>query len=182
MPQLMAPTTRVHFSFLAAMAEYRDEGRGKPDDKTLVGRDIREYGDRWADPAQFAVYIGWLRADALEGAPRPTGQVPATNLWWTEGNEYLGRLSIRHWLTSRLLTIGGHIGYDVRPTARRRGHATAMLAAALPMAHELGIDPALVMCDVANIGSRKVIEANGGVFRDERAGKLRYWAPTSGPA
>jgi predicted acetyltransferase len=115
----------------------------------------------------------------LEGSPRPAGHVPATALWWTEGAEYLGRLAIRHRLTPRLLTIGGHIGYDVRPTARRRGHATAMLAAALPMAHELGIDLALVTCDVANIASRKVIEANGGVLEDERDGKLRFWVPTA---
>jgi predicted acetyltransferase len=53
-----------------------------------------------------------------------------------------------------------------------------MLAAALPIAHQLGIDPALVTCDVTNIGSRKVIEANGGVLEDERGGKRRYWVPT----
>ena len=40
------------------------------------------------------------------------------------------------------------------------GHATAMLAAALPVARSLGIDPALLTCDDDNIASRKVIEAN----------------------
>jgi predicted acetyltransferase len=47
--------------------------------------------------------------------------------------------------------------------SRRRGHATAMLRQALPIARGLGIDRALVTCDVDNVASRKVIERNGGV-------------------
>ena len=54
-----------------------------------------------------------------------------------------------------------------------------MLAAALPVAAGLGIDPALVTCDDINLGSRKAIEHNGGVFEDQRGVKLRYWVPTS---
>ena len=85
-----------------------------------------------------------------------------------------GLLTIRHRLTPSLLNLGGHIGYDIRPGARRRGHATAMLAAARPVARELGIDPVLITCDENNTGSRKVIEANGGVLEDIRDGKLRF--------
>jgi len=76
--------------------------------------------------------------------------------------------------------VGGHIGYDVRPAARRRGHATRMLALALPVAHTLGIDPALVSCDVDNVASRRVIEHSGGKQENESAGKLRFWVPTAG--
>jgi predicted acetyltransferase len=75
--------------------------------------------------------------------------------------------------------LGGHIGYDVRPSARRRGHATAMLAAALPVAGALGIDPVLTTCDEDNAGSRKVIEANHGALEDKRGVKLRFWVPAS---
>jgi predicted acetyltransferase len=74
--------------------------------------------------------------------------------------------------------MGGHIGYLVRPSARRQGHATAMLAAVLPHARAPGIDSALVTCDVDNVASRKVIMANGGVLEDELDGKLRFWVPT----
>jgi len=105
--------------------------------------------------------------------------VPCTTLWWVEDDEYLGRLAIRHRLTEWLRKVGGHIGYDVRPTARRQGHATAMLRAALPRARELGIDDVLVTCDVDNVASRRVIEANGGRFEDERDGKLRFWVLTN---
>lgn len=98
-----------------------------------------------------------------------------------DGAEYLGRLAIRHRLTPRLLEGGGHIGYDVRPSARRRGHATAMLRAALPIAAGLGIDRALVTCNADNVGSRKVIEACGGEFEGQRGVKLRFWIATSRP-
>jgi predicted acetyltransferase len=101
--------------------------------------------------------------------------VPDPELWWVEETEFLGRVGIRHRLTPVLLEVGGHIGYDVRPSARRRGHATEMLRQALRIAHDLGIERALVTCDVDNVGSRTVIERNGGVFEDERAGKLRFW-------
>ena len=36
----------------------------------------------------------------------------------------------------------------------------------------------LVTCDVDNVGSRRVIEANGGVLEDVRGAKRRYWIPT----
>jgi len=73
--------------------------------------------------------------------------------------------------------MGGHIGYDVRPSARRRGHATAMLRMGLIVARGLGIKRALVTCDVGNVGSRAVIERSGGVLEDERSGTLRFWMP-----
>jgi predicted acetyltransferase len=179
MPQLCPPTTEVHESFLAAMAEFRAEGRGGDVDNSMIGRDIRDQGGEWSEPEVFRGYVDRVVDQALQDAPRPDWMVPSTTLWWVDGPDYLGRISIRHRLTPTLLEWGGHIGYDVRPSARRRGYATAMLAAARPVAARLGIDPALVTCDPDNTGSRKVIEANGGVLEDERSGKLRFWVPTS---
>ncbi|MCM0674374.1 GNAT family N-acetyltransferase [Micromonospora phytophila] len=181
MPALIAPAERVHASFLAAMAEFRAEGRGDRQDHTMVGAEIRRYADSWHRPEAFAGFVADLRAQALPETPRPDGWVPDTTLWWVAGEEYLGRISIRHRLTPHLREVGGHIGYDVRPTARRRGHATDMLRAALPVAHRHGIESALLTCDVHNVASRRVIERNGGVLADERAGKLRFWVPTTRP-
>lgn len=76
------------------------------------------------------------------------------------------------------LEAGGHIGYDVRRSARLRGHATAMLRAALPVAAGLGLTSVLVTCDHDNVGSRRVIEAAGGEFEDQRGVKLRYRVAT----
>ncbi|MEH0845878.1 GNAT family N-acetyltransferase [Micromonospora sp. CPCC 205711] len=179
MPTLTAPTDRVRASFLAAMAEFRAEGRGARQDHTMVGAEIREYADSWHRPEVFARFVADLRAQVHEETPRPAGFVPCTTLWWVEGDDYLGRIAIRHRLTPSLLEVGGHIGYDVRASARRRGHATAMLGAALPVAYRLGIVSALVTCDTDNVASRRVIERNGGILEDERQGKLRFWVPTA---
>ena len=65
------------------------------------------------------------------------------------------------------MNFGGHIGYWVRPSERGRGYGKLMLRLALPKARRLGIHNALVTCDLGNTASRKVIEANGGVFKNQ---------------
>jgi predicted acetyltransferase len=179
MVQLVAPTALVHASFLAAMAEFRDEGRGTATDSTEVGREIRTFGASWTSSEGFAAYLRWLADQAREDSPRPEGYVPATNLWLTAGHEYLGRIAIRHRLTDRLRQAGGHIGFDVRPSVRCRGHATRMLEDALTVARDLGIATALLTCDIDNAASRKVIERNGGTLQDRHQDKWRYWVPTA---
>jgi predicted acetyltransferase len=179
MPDLVRPTVLVHASFLAAMDEFGDEKRGTASDLTAIGHEMRTFARSWATPTGFATYVSWLLEQAQEDAPRPDGYVTSTNLWLVEGRDYLGRVGVRHRLTEQLLQAGGHIGYDVRPSARRRGHAGAMLAGALSVARGLGIGPALVTCRVDNLASRRVIERNGGVLEDQRAGKLRFWVPTA---
>ena len=72
-------------------------------------------------------------------------------------------------------------GERTRAIARStRSAATEALRLVLPHAAALGIDPALLTCDVDNIASAKVIEANGGVLEDVRGVKKRYWVPAGG--
>ncbi|MDX3849338.1 GNAT family N-acetyltransferase [Streptomyces sp. AK02-01A] len=175
MPQFIAPDVRVHASFLDAMKEFIEEGAGE---RALLVHEMEEYASIWHRPEVFAGYVDRLNAEPLEETPRIEGWVPNTTLWYVEDDTFLGRLAIRHRLNPFLYELGGHIGYAVRPTARRQGHATAMLAKALPVARGLGIDAVLVTCDTTNTPSRKVIEAVGGVLEDERGGKLRFWIRT----
>jgi predicted acetyltransferase len=174
MAELSTPHPRFRESFLAAMAEFSAEGRAGDD--SMVGSDLERYGAAWASERGFTAYVEDLIAEAW--TPRQAGFVCSTTWWWTEGASCIGRICVRHELTESLREVGGHIGYDVRRSRRREGHATAMLAAVLPEAAALGIDPALVTCDDDNLGSRAVIEANGGVLEDQRGRKLRYWVPT----
>jgi predicted acetyltransferase len=178
MPRLIEPDVRARESFLAAMDEFAAEGRAGG--STTVGSDLAERGDRWHTEAGFAEYVAAVRAD--ERVARRQGLVTQTTLWWVEGPqdrpEFLGRIAVRHRLTEQLRRLGGHIGYDVRRSRRREGHATAMLLAVLPLAHGMGIDPALITCDATNVASRRVIESNGGIFEDELDGTLRFWVPT----
>ncbi|MFI6701139.1 GNAT family N-acetyltransferase [Streptomyces sp. NPDC050509] len=177
MPQFIAPDIRLHASFLDAMEEFVEEGAVE---RSLLLHEMEEYAATWHSPEVFAAYCERLNAEPLEETPRIQGWVPCTTLWYADGDTFLGRLAIRHRLNPFLRELGGHIGYAVRPTARRRGHATAMLTAALPIARALSIDSVLVTCDTDNTASRKVIEAAGGKLEDERGGKLRFWIPTAG--
>ena len=174
MAELVRPDVRYRQSFVEAMVEFADEGR--TGDHSMVGDDILSFSATWGSPAGFASYVDRLILDATE--PRKADFVEATSFFWVEGEEYLGRIAVRHHLNAWLREVGGHIGYDVRRSARRRGHATAMLRAVLPFCRDLGIEQALVTCDTDNVGSQRVIEKCGGVLEDERVGKLRYWIPT----
>jgi predicted acetyltransferase len=180
MPSLAQPDERYHRSFLEAMSEFRAEGRGADDDNSSIGDDLRTRWGGWESPAGFADYLAKLRDEADPNGTRPEGYVQCTTWWLVDGDEYLARIALRHTLTERLRAYGGHIGYDVRPTARRRGYATAMLGDVLPLALAAGVEPAaLLTCDSGNVASRKVIEANGGVLEDDVDGMRRYWVPTS---
>lgn len=64
------------------------------------------------------------------------------------------------------MKIGGHIGYDIRPSQRKKGYGKAILRLVLPLAKELGINKVLITCDVTNIASKKIIKANGGDLED----------------
>ena len=107
------------------------------------------------------------------------GRVPATFLIAENDGNLVGRTSIRHELNDYLLSVGGHIGYGVRPSYRRQGFATEILRQSLVLIHGLGVTKILVTCDDDNLGSIKVIESQGGILENkvefEGTVKRRYW-------
>lgn len=111
-------------------------------------------------------YIERTKINA-RGEGLPLGMVPSHTFWLIDNDEFVGHVNIRHHLTPRLTLIGGHIGYAVRPSMHSKGYGSALLKLALPQAKMLGIRQPLITCDPPNIASRKIIEKNGGVLRDE---------------
>ena len=114
--------------------------------------------------------------------PAPEGRVHNDLYWITDTGEVVGFMSFRHELNDWLHQYGGHIGYSVRPTRRRRGYARAGLALVLERARELGLDRVLVTCDDDNVGSYRTIEGAGGVLENtvdapepDEPRKRRYW-------
>ena len=156
-----------------AAMEYRQEWLEKEPDTSIHGsRGLHRYEN----------YEGWL--DNIEkiktGRLEFAGQVPSTTYFGVYDNKIIGTIDIRNYLSEPLLIRGGHIGYGVRPSERRKGYATKMLTLALDECKKLGITKILVTCDKNNTASSKTIQKCGGVleneFIDDGGGiVLRYW-------
>ena len=110
----------------------------------------------------------------LKDETQPAGdKVPETHYWATINNEVVGRISFRHQLNDNLKEFGGHIGYEVRPSQRRKGVAKAMLKAVLETPRAKQIGQLLLTCAPDNIASNKTITANGGVLKETKF--LQKW-------
>jgi len=112
------------------------------------------------------------------------GLVPSSMYFLIDNhNKIYGAIDIRHELNDYLLQYGGHIGYGIRPSQRRKGYASQMLTLALPIAKELGINKSLITCDKSNVGSAKTIMNNGGILENEVINgdeiTQRYWITLS---
>ena len=55
-PHLGVPVPEVRESFLAATKEFQAEGRREVTDRSMIGREIRSYGQSWAATEGFAAY------------------------------------------------------------------------------------------------------------------------------
>jgi predicted acetyltransferase len=167
--KLERPSVRFAESYLGLVEEFRE--RGEP---------YVPFTLKYAT-GDFGAFLARLKACA-EGSEIANGFV-AHETFWLVGDDHhvIGVSNLRHDLTDSLRREGGHIGYGIRPTMRRRGYATLILAETLRKAKALGITRALVTCDKGNVGSARTIQKNGGVFHSEELLpgqddiKQRYW-------
>lgn len=169
MTTLDRPDLRFRASWAEAVTEFAEAGDFMHGSGLWVFEDL-DTGEAGAVPV-----IEYLLAQADPDLELPDGRVHCTYFWITEDDEFVGYLALRHRLNAQLLEEGGHIGYGVRPSRRRQGHASRALALALEEAAALGLDRVLITADDDNEASWRVIEKAGGVLEDVRNERRRYW-------
>ena len=77
-------------------------------------------------------------------------------------NKIVGTINIRWNLNEEMLRFGGHIGYGIRPTQRRKGYNKINLYLGLIEAKKIGLEQVMLDCNVNNLGSDRTIKALGG--------------------
>lgn len=103
----------------------------------------------------------WLKSiNEIEKGLNPK-LVPETYYLILSDDEVVGTISMRHYLTKDLEEFGGHIGYSIKPSERRKGYAKEALILDL---YKDKYEEILIMCEDDNIVSNKTIVANGGIL------------------
>lgn len=156
--------------------EYTGQLTDMMDEWTGTNEKIIPWSIRKCDYHDIDQYIESLEVKEAHGNNVPDSTYFCLD---TERDIFVGAVNIRHYLNDKLLFSGGHIGDGIRPSERRKGLGTKMIALALDECRKLGIHDVLMCCDKSNIASARTIEKNGGVLENEVSEDgvpvLRYW-------
>jgi len=147
---LERPSLKLRASYVECLRDFQNADPSRP--------------VNWEWLENFDLYLEWARNEAHQkdknGEP-----APQTTFWIVYGGDLaVGKLTLRHKLTSELEKIGGHFGYEVRPAYRRKGIAASAFALGLQKARQLGLKDIYVTCDDDNLGSIGVLECNKGML------------------
>jgi len=119
--ELSRPNIKYESSVLDAISEFQKEGAASIEW-------YYRYNGTFSDYVEDLLNRKNLRTEKI---------VPESIFWAIKDNKFVGRISIRHELNENLRKLGGHIGYEVRPSYRKQGIASEMLKLVLPLAKEL---------------------------------------------
>lgn len=157
--EILKPTLRLTPSYLEFIEEMRLKGE-------VIWEGMAPSAEE--DLEEFVARLNWEEVHS-----RP-GLVPKSTYWGViDGAKVVGRIVLRHHLNEKLRELGGNIGYEVRPSARRCGVAKEMLRKLLetPKAKEIG--RLLMTCSPSNEASNKLILASGGIL--EKTAYVAAW-------
>lgn len=126
------------------------------------------HGSALMDKLPFDEWLKWINNNSDERTVNPNWVASSTFFAVRKDDRRIvGMIDIRHKLNDFLQNYGGHIGYGVRPTERRKGYATQMLRMALEYSKNLGLDKVMLACYKDNIASKSTIIKCGGVLERE---------------
>lgn len=118
------------------------------------------------------IYDGYTFEEALERClnmeneeySKKIERCPARTFLLIRENDkkIVGNINIRWNLNEKMLQFGGHIGYGIRPTERRKGYNKINLYLGILEARRLGLEKVMLDCDVNNLGSDRTLKALGG--------------------
>lgn len=167
-PSTMGPM-ELRWPAIEMLDRYVDALRTGWSPNTMRPEAAREELARIADDAE--AFVASLVDREAVGPPivQPDGslteRLPGYRKWMWDG-DFAGTINLR-WQpgTDELPAhVLGHLGYSVVPWKRRRGYATAAVAAILDDARAEGLTEVEITTDDDNVGSQRVIEHNGGVL------------------
>lgn len=143
--------------YLDELKAYREEFLNNGDSMDGCGP-LRKYDDM---NEYLQMTNRYLKLETL-----PKGMVIATQFLCVRksDNKLVGMIQIRHYFNEYLEKYAGYIGYSVIPSERRKGYASWMLNSIKPFCKSIGLDKILVCCFDINVGSRKTILKNGGIY------------------
>ncbi|MAZ49927.1 MAG: GNAT family N-acetyltransferase [Halobacteriovoraceae bacterium] len=146
----------------------------QPQDEKAFLTGLKAWGEEsswhsfvWKEGMHFQEMLQILD-DRKNGRNLPEGLVPDTMLYgFIDEDTIVGRVSVRHVLNDYLAKRGGHLGYGVAPSFRKRGYASQMMEQSLGYCRSLGLKKLLITCASTNIASSKIIEKFGGILEQE---------------
>lgn len=124
--------------------------------------------DRFLEESTYQKWLLKVQADC-DIANITESRVPTYTYFYIreEDDRIIGMINIRLALNDFLRREGGHIGYCVRPSERRKGYATRMVQEAIHFIKPLGLTKLFITCDKENLASAGVIRKCGGVLEEE---------------
>lgn len=165
--------------------EYKQQAKEMMEESREYDADNPDIWAGYSSMHKYENYEEWLQKlenDLDFGNIKP-GRVPAATYFSVRksDNKVVGIINIRYELNEYLENFGGHIGYSIRATERRKGYGRKQLLLALEKCLEVPINKVLVTCRESNKESARVIESCGGIYEDTRYSEeekdnfKRYW-------
>jgi len=165
--------------------DYKEQAKEMMEEARKYDADNPDIWAGYSSMEKYETYEDWLQKleKDLDFENIKPGRVPASTyfLLRKSDNKIVGIINIRFYLNDFLENYGGHIGYSVRATERRKGYGYKQLLLGLEKCLDIPINKVLITCRESNKGSAKIIEGCGGIYEDTRFYQAendnfrRYW-------